>query len=33
MHPLKLRAQVVAARFGLWAYRLRRLGPDGSSAG
>ena len=31
--PLKLRAQVVAARFGLWAYRLRRLGPDGSSAG
>jgi SAM-dependent methyltransferase len=30
--PLKLRAQVVAAHFGLWAYRLRRPVPDGTSA-
>lgn len=31
--PLRLRAQVIAARFGLWAYRLRRLGPEAPSAG
>jgi hypothetical protein len=30
--PLRLRAETVAARFGLWAYRMQRR-PNDASAG